>query len=72
MILCIRNSKTCETVHNNRNQVCLILEDVIARGTDSKWAQQKFLEGWKCAMFIGMVVKQVYTVDKILNLNFII
>ena len=72
MISWVRNSTTCKTAHNNRNQVCLILEDGIARGTDSKWAQQNCLEGWKCAVFIGMVVKQVYTIDKSLNLNFII
>ena len=44
MILCIRNSKTCKTAYINRNQVCLILEDGVAEGTDSKWAPQDFLE----------------------------
>lgn len=72
MIFCIRNSRTHKTVHNNRIQVCLILEDGISGVSDSKWAQKNFLEGWKCAVFIGIVVRQVYTAVKNLNLNFIV
>lgn len=57
MILCIRNSRTHKTAHNNRIQVYLILEDGISGESDSKWAQKNFLEGWKCALLIGMVVR---------------
>lgn len=72
MILCIRNSRTQKTAHNNRIQVYLILEDGISGESDSKWALKNFLEGWKCALLIGMVVRQAYTAVKNLKWNFIV